>query len=306
MTQFNRSGRDFFPVGDPGVDFETARDREPDAEINSGLYYRAHTFPNLLATIEAATLQENGFGQISLEAYQSWNEVGWKAPHASFAAVERFGEKVKEEAREVDDAIEEFFDSRDRTHLIEELGDYLWVATSFANNGAAVVSDAVKRRLYAYAVGTKVWENSSFQEPAWYDAATRLAIKRDSITVEDIDELIKEGFVPRFSPVMNLYDEEEICLTGFAFDFMSFAAFLNSIAQQQYKYGEDKHARPQPYSELSEDVGSMVAEIYFRTAAIAYKIGGSLAEVVETNILKISERVRTRTVDKAERLKGTL
>ena len=306
MVQFNRSGKEFFPIGDPGVDFETARDLEPEAKQNAGLYYRAHAFPELLATIEAAQLQEQGFGNVSLEAYQSWNEIGWKAPHASFAAVERFGEKVKEEAREVDDAIEDFFDTRDRTHLIEELGDYLWVATSFANNGAAVVSDAIKRRLYAYAVGTRVWENGGFREPEWYQAAASLAVKRDAITVEDIDDLVSHGFVPRFSPVMNLYDEEEICLTGFAFDFMSFAAFLNGVAQQQYKYGEDKHIRPQPYSELSEDVGNMVAEIYFRVGAIAFRVEGSFAEVIERNIRKISERVRTGTVDREERMQGTL
>src|SRR4051812_41319586 len=129
MTLFNRTGNEFFPVGDPGIDYDTARDPEATAGMRDGLYYRAHTFPGLLAMIEEAQITENGFRKISLEAFQSWNEIGWKAPHASFDAVVRFGEKAKEEATEVDDALEDFYDTREPGHLIEEIGDYLWVAT---------------------------------------------------------------------------------------------------------------------------------------------------------------------------------
>ncbi len=300
MAQFNRTGEQYFPAGYPGVDYATARGPESPAQLQDGLYYRTKTFPGLIEAVQACLDGEQPYEGLSVDAYQSWNETGWKQPHVTLGAGQRFYSKGSEEQREVDDALEEFFSSRDNAHLVEELGDYLWVITGYVNNSGAVVGDAIKQRLFEYIVGTKVYVNGEVSHPEWYDAAAELAIKRGQITVGDLDGLLAAGFVPRFSPIMNLYEDEEICATAFVFDFQAYNAFMRGLSEQRFAYGEHNHTPTDTARDIAESISIIAAEAYFRVAAIAYLSGASLSAVVQKNVEKVSHRIQTGTVDKSD------
>lgn len=300
MVRINRTGSQYRPIDYQGVDYATRCTPEDPAQMHDGLYYRSQTFASLKADVDSCRIGTMAYEQLSVEALQAWTESGWKTPHSSFDSVKRLGDKAHEEAGEVDDALEEFWNTRDKTHLIDELGDYLWVTSAFASNGSVVISDAIKKRLYAYAMGTKVRTSSGFEEPEWYDAAAGLATKRGSLNLGDLDDIISAGFVPRFSPVMNLYEKEEICCTNFAEDLIAYSTYMIGMASQQHGYNEDAYVPHEVFEGLSDAIGNVAAEVYFRVAAMAHFVGGSISEVVKVNIDKISKRIAAGMIDKTD------
>jgi hypothetical protein len=299
MTYFNRSREDFSPV-QGSIDSAGLYIPEGPIQLRDGLYYRSRIFPALQSAVQDCVIGEREFNKLPVDAYQSWVETGWKEPHASLAAVSRFRQKGIEEAREVEDAYKEFMESKNNTHLVEELGDYAWVTVGFANNGGVVTSDSIKTRLYDYGMGTKIIEDGKFNYPVWYDTAMRLAIKRNSLTLGDIDDLNNAGFMPRFSPAMNVYQfEDQICSPEYVFDLSPFAVFMAGINEQQYD-DENRIVTGSQFMEHSNHLGKLVAESIFRVAAIAHKEGSSFSEVVRQNVIKISGRIETGTVDRSD------
>lgn len=300
MTYFNRTGAEFFTVGDSGVDFDSRRQLETPPLIDDGLYFRHHDFPELSDMVTACKSGEMVFADLTLDAYQAWNETGWKVPQATIEAAQRLGAKAEEERREVNDALEDFYEDRQVEHLVEELGDYHWVITAIANNCGVIASDGVKARLYDYAMGTRTMaSDGSFRYADWYDTAAQLSIKRDSLTLGDIDSLMTAGFAPRFSPGMNLYEPEQISPTAYMFDLTMYNSLLRGIMQNMYEDGARFGQRAQE-SPDSQTTAKVVAEIYLRVAAIAHAASSSMSEVVAQNIRKVDERIARRAIDKTD------
>jgi NTP pyrophosphatase (non-canonical NTP hydrolase) len=264
------------------------------------LYFRTVVFPELANEVEACRRDPRLYGSLTVDAYQMWNEFGWKRPHATFQAADRFAGKLREEHAEVDDALEEYYDTLDPTHLVEELGDFAWVATGVANNGGAVIGDGLKRRAYEYAMGTRQYINGIASYPEWYDAAGALAIKKGPVTLGDIDDLLDAGFVPQPSPTYNILEDEPVSAIGYVFDLQMYGAAMRSLNAQQYPYGEDGRSDRTTYEQAAQRLGNAAAEIYFRVAYIAKYAGKDLTTVMATNVDKISDRVATGSVDRTD------
>lgn len=287
-------------VGDQGADFDTRNPYEAISPDNSGLYYRSRVFPGLAQSVDACRSGEVPYSELSLDAFQSWVELGWKKPHASAEAAERFMAKALEEYREVDEALEDYWETRNPGHLLEELGDFQWCIGANACNSGVVLGDDIKLRLYEYAVGTKVrTADGSFDYADWYGHAASLSVKRTSPTIGDIDDLISRGFVPQMSPAMNLYDEEEISPTVFMSDFLLYLAVLRNASEHLYQSGRPS-LQSSSLRSFNRDIGALTSEVMLRTAAIASYVGSSLAHVVQVNIDKVSDRVEKNLVDKTD------
>jgi hypothetical protein len=240
------------------------------------------------------------FGELTLDADQAWNESGWKKPQASIEAAIRFTDKAREEWRELDDALEEYWDTREATHFVEELGDFKWLMTAIASNSGVVANDALKARLYEYIAGTReIKEDGSYGYPDWYDAAAAISVKRNPVTIGEIDDLIDAGFVLRFSPAMNLYEQEEISPTGVMFEFQGHIVFLRGLSERIFEHDLRAYQGIALY-DVTQDVGRIVAEAYLKIASLAHYAGATMAQVVQVNMEKINRRIAERTIDKED------
>jgi hypothetical protein len=300
MPYFNRTGAEFYTAPDTGVDFDSRRAVEAAPGVAEGLYFRRHEFPGLSELVDDCLTGTRDFSELSLDADQAWNESGWKKPQASIEAAIRFTDKAREEWRELDDAFEEYWDTRDATHFVEELGDFKWLMTAIASNSGVVANDAVKARLYEYIAGTReLKEDSSFGYPDWYDAAAAIAVKREPVTMGELDGLIEAGFAPRFSPAMNLYEEEEVSPTGVLFEFQGHIAFLRGLSERIFEHDLRAYQGIALY-DVTQDVGKIVAEAYLKIAAMAHYAGATMTQVVRGNMEKINKRIVARTIDKED------
>jgi hypothetical protein len=298
MTFVNRSGEEFRPVDPASIDyFDPARRDEINAGLH-GLYYRNNTFPHLAANLQECLDGNADFAGLALDAEQAWNEEGWKVPHASKAAADRFCNKAREEITEIDEALEEYWENRNPQHLIEELGDFNYCVTAVASNAGLVVGDAVKTRLYDYLMGTKQYRDGAYVKPIWYDKAAQLSVKSDALTIGDIDELINAGFAPRFSTVMNLYEgDEEISPSEYMMQFLFYVSVLQNLSAKMFPTDQAMF-HDTPYRLERQDMNAVLAETYLRIAAIAHYAGSSMAEVVAVNTRKIAGRIQNNQVDK--------
>ena len=300
MTYFNHSGGgDFNPAGALPSESTWAHGQVD----GRGHYYPVQTFPELSDQIQRSQNGELEISEVDIDAYQAWCESGWKAQHATYSAADRFSQKGQEETDEVVDAWVEYRKTGDESHLVEELGDVLWVATALASNAKASVSDALKKRFFDYLMGTKVIGAGGGQtEPAWYDAVAELSVKRGSLQLVDISQLFaRTNFVPQASAAMNLEGDETISLheqvTSLEYLIVA-AAFQN---RQQYdEEGGPSYLSEAGYRQLSSNVGEVIAEAYLRVAAAGQVIGSSLPAIVAANIAKITERIKTNTIDKTD------
>lgn len=296
MVYHNRSNAEFQVFGYPGADIFTRPDADDIGRVE-GLYYRTQSFAGLEAELQRCRSGEMAYTDLSLDADQAWNESAWKLPHASLEAAKRYGAKFREEVREVDDALEEYWDTRNPAHFIEELGDLKWVLLALASNSGVVISDAVKSRLYQYAAGTRVFNSGGgLRYPDWYETATQLAIKQGSLSIGDIDSVIDAGLVPQHSPAMNIEEDETISPTFYVNDFILHGLLLK-IEEEQY----DENGFRFALVPLAEQPSAQhAAEIYLRIAAMAHYVGSTLAEVIRINVEKIAQRVATGTIDKSD------
>jgi len=302
MTYFNRSADEFMPVGRGPFNPTDENQPEAPALLRNGLYYRTRVFPELVTLVDACQRGQMSYDELPLDALQSWNETGWKEPHVSHEAVVRFGAKITEEATEVIDAADEYFETQDSAHLVEELGDYQWTATALIGNAGVVVGDSIARRLFDYAKGTRVWSSQgAISYPKWYDVATGIAVKRGPITIGDLDDLIKVGFVPQGSIAMNQDEHEQVSPTYFANDCLMLGRMLTLLCERQFDSNRHPSIYGLDFKAEADDVGKIAAEIYLRTAAVAAYVGTDLAHVASVNVDKISGRIVTNTVDKLER-----
>ena len=299
-TWVYRDHSDFFPLSAMHSGNFQAGIQEP-LQLYEGLFYRDRTYPHLAQLISQATLDED-FGQLPIDAYQAWNETGWKKQQASYAATGRLQNKAVEEYEETMSALYEFRESGEPAHFVEELGDYLWVVTAIANNGGAVLSDSARTRFFEHAAGTRILRSGKPDYPVWYNTLAQLPLQREPISIGNIDQLIKAGFRPQISPCMNLDEEDEeghIDAAGYAHDLLAFVVTMVSINERQYNYGEGQ-VIPNEFGLLAKDLGVVVVEATLRVAALAHFAGSTLADVVQTNVGKITQRIENHTVDKAD------
>ncbi len=300
MTQFNRSGEQFFPFGYPGIDLYSQGGREDTKAAESGLYYRSRVAPDLSQAIDKCLDGTSSFADMSFDALQAWNESAWKVPHGTLAASTRFADKLGEELDEAEQALEEFRDTRDNRHLIEEIGDVGWGINALASNGRAVISDSLKDRVYSYLTGTRIYtESGSFDYPDWYDEAAKFVVRRGPLNIGDVDALVGAGFVPQHSPVMNLYEPEKISPTHeLCWNFKFYIPALRSLNEQLH--GSETYIPHDNGEHISHEIGKIAAEATLRIAAIAHYAGSSFEEVVSLNIAKINNRITLNIIDKSD------
>lgn len=294
MVYYNRSEEDFLAVGDTQRSRVMFRDLEPAFEEREGLFYRALDFPGLAQAVQQCLDGDTPYADLSIDAYQAWVETGWKVPHRSVEAVERFATKAREEHFELDMAVEEYCPGQGADHAVEEAGDYLWVITAAASNAGAVVSDSIKHRLYKEAMGTRLYRGNEITYPDWYDKAGAIAIKRGSVTVGDIDDLFMSGnYVPQYSSAANIYEDEDVlCATAYLFELQGVNVFMKNACLNQLREGWSE--------ESARRAGELGAIALLRVAAIAHQMGRTLEDVISTNIPKITKRINDGTVDKSD------
>lgn len=302
MVYYNRLDGDYMPTALHGIDRGVSWQPADAVENRDGLYYRSRIFPGLAELVGSCMDGTVPFTELSIDAYQSWVESGWKAPHGTLHAAKRLRMKGSEEHRELDDALEEYWETGNADHLLEEAGDNLWIATARSSNGGNVIGDSIKERLYEYIAGTKVYDlRGQPVEPEWYDSVAQLSIRRGSPTIGDIDAILEDGFVARMSPVMNLYDEEEFSPTGAVFDLLMFNGAASGLNIHQHEKDEDELFATGPsYEKKAHDIGIFTSETYFRIASTAHYVGSTLARVVEMNMRKIDQRISDGLIDKTD------
>lgn len=299
MVYFNRTNADYFGRASIDFDFDDRRIAESAPQDQRGLYYRQHVFPGLRTLVDACVDGEAPFDELTFDALQAWNELGWKQPHATLEAAERFASKALEERGEVSEAFEEYWDTRNPEHVVEELGDLGWTITALASNAGIVVSDTIKQRAYEYSMGTKEFDDTgSVVDPSWYDAMASLAIRRGSVKLGDVDAVLREGFFPWPSASMNRDGGERISPTVYLHDLRLYIMLLRSINEDLY--GAERSVAVRIPPDRIDACRSIVAESWLDIAAMAHYVGSTLSEVVSTNIQKVTHRVSHNLVDKTD------
>ncbi len=303
MTFFNRGGEEFTPIKYPGADYLVHNGVEGTSSSDTGLYYRTRVFPALSQEVSKSIAGEQPFSELSLDALQAWSEEAWKEPHGSKSATERFEGKFYEEVSEAVDAFREYMQTGDNVHFVEEIGDVYWVVNALASNSRTVISDGLKERLYEYTAGTRTWVTGIAEYPDWYDDAGKVAVKRGAPTVKDIDDLICVGFAPAISPAMNHYDNEPMEIPGdYLHEMRFYLAALCNLGEQLH--GSERVLPVEDARIISTDMGKIAAESVLRVAAMAHYVGASFEDVVERNILKISQRINLNLIDKGDGDRG--
>lgn len=254
--------------------------------------------------------------EASIQDYQYWTEAGWKTPQGSYDSVDRLANKIVEEQSELAKAMYEADRANDdnlplaREHILEEAGDVLWVTTSLASIANADIDSGLKNLLFEYVMGVQHFKDGQVIEPKWRKKVANLATKYHQLTVSDLERLVGEGFEPLPSPVINVFDPEEdfedvdkhmVTVLGLAHE-------VRNLVQQQF--GGDAEARaegdityqlPTAFRERARLIGRSAARMYLELAFIAERATNrGLSDMVSMNVAKITERIATGTVDKAD------
>ncbi|HUD06915.1 MAG TPA: hypothetical protein VMR34_03450 [Candidatus Saccharimonadales bacterium] len=281
-----------------------ARELSPPV-FNDGLYYRGDVDvdPDELKTV----LLENPFA--SILDYQRWAETAWKEEQGTFAAVERFGEKLREEVGELATAMftleREGVDTPEsRNEVLLECGDVLWCVTTLACCVNADIDSGLKVRLFRYLMGAQYFKSSQVIKPRWRQPVADLAVKFEQAYIRDVDEVIEEGFEPLRSPVMNVYDadEEEDDEIGHFGNLAGWCLQLINGSRAQFGRLEDGYTENMTgssFDEQSRQAGELIGQIYLEIAFIANRsLGLGLEEVIRANVEKLLKRVASNTLDK--------
>jgi NTP pyrophosphatase (non-canonical NTP hydrolase) len=252
---------------------------------------------------------------VSITDYQEWCEEGWKQQHGTYESATRFGDKLTEEAGEMQQALLEFRvagsdrESAEAAELLSELGDVLWCATSLASNSSADVDTGLKLRISDYALGVLDYSSGEATATPWRKDAAVLSHKYTAIHSEDITGLLEAGFEPLPTPVMNLYDPEpEYSVRGHVEFVLANASAMKVAVDQQYAYGEleDAFIMPVTYDGHAAAIGTLAAEILLNIAYIAkQELAADFNLVVSKNIAKIQGRIQAGRVDKTDGARST-
>jgi NTP pyrophosphatase (non-canonical NTP hydrolase) len=227
---------------------------------------------------------------VGIDDYQAWCELNWKKPHGTADAMERINGKLMEELTEVQDAIS--------PELEIELGDLLWCVNATASNLRVNVKHGLRLLFDEYGHGIRYYEDGS--EPEWVKKAQQLTFD-NNLDIDDLEFLIEAGYEPQSSTAELIEKPDDLPKIEQIDEAMGhlnlYIRMLVSIAKQNYS--------PDVYQSgnaMQENrVEGLVSRIYLDVAYLArHAIDSSLSEVIRNNILKLSDRVSTNTVDKAD------
>jgi NTP pyrophosphatase (non-canonical NTP hydrolase) len=259
---------------------------------------------NIEAVVErvSAAVEVGRVGEVTLDDYQAWSELNWKAPHGTVHSQERFRKKLAEEYKELSDEIEKALEGEQVGVEIEsELGDLLWTATAITSDLGRKVKTAIMERLHLYGKGTRYVDGST---PPWVELAQRLSYSERGFSLDKVDELIAAGYVPQPSPYMFIDDDETAGRSEIdqAQMFIFYAArTIDYIAENTYDQSSITYHTDVINNDDAESVDNLIAEIYINAAYLARHLAGSsLSEVVRKNILKVSGRVDAGLIDKQD------
>ncbi len=266
----------------------------------AGLFYRA----DVDSSAQQAAL-EAGTGTV--QDYQYWVDTGWKQKHGTPEAAARFETKIFEEFGEFNQAVHEHLGApspNTRDQVVGEAGDLLWCSTALASLTSAVLDKELKDLLYSYNHGIAYFGTEPPQPPIWQPEAGRLAIQRTPLSLTDMDSLIGVGFEPLIATAMNIEAEDddggiEEHLTHIVWT----SAAIASQTRTLFEVDEDRPVivLPEGLRKIGEEVGSLTAQMYLELAFIVQRLaGGSINEVVQHNVRKLSGRIDSGTVDKSD------
>lgn len=270
-------------------------------EQREGLYYRS----DLPIDIDQAT-ERLLHGKGLVQDYQYWADQAWKKEHGTYAAVERFGDKLYEELEEFGNELRPvtYGESVAAEKLISEAGDVLWCATALASCAMADLDASFKTLVFRYVRGVQhIMDDGSYSQPSWRATASKLATKYEQLTTADINKLLQAGFEPLFSPVMNIDepDSDEGSPVDHMYTCLGVCAALRNETEAQYGWNGDSHVLPGAFKQKSHVIGELVASVFLETAWITRKVtGASLADILRANVTKVNSRVATQTVDKSD------
>jgi hypothetical protein len=228
------------------------------------------------------------WAEMTLEEYQNWGKLDWKEPHFTWEATERLTGKIWEEG--FIEAPAEFdydFDEIDgagigpgeevRRARISELGDALWCANALASQ---------VRQSTEYATAHHLLDLAG-------NAHTPLRLG-------DLDEAVESGVRPRSTDTLWNSEDSDFDELDPSSTLHLLVPTLRMIPLQAYGYGEaEVYSQPRLINPLPfrDSLGRLT---YF-TAYWAHRWAkSSMAEVVEYNVRKLTDRVHAGTIDRKD------
>ena len=194
--------------------------------------------------------------------------------------------------------------------VVLEAGDVIWCAAALSSNAGADIDAGMRTVLFEYLRGTQHIRNMTAEKPRWRDAAALLAVKYEQLSFGDLDMLIRAGFEPLSSPLMNIYDPDvdEFTIDGHITMGVVLIHAMSNLHLQQYAYGDNLDGDPSPtvmpekFKELGLHIAKYASSTLLETLFIVNRLlpDVTMAEIVKKNIDKISTRVKTGSVDKSD------
>jgi hypothetical protein len=305
----------------PGDRHLTPSEAPTTVRQQAGLFYNDALPAEQVTASQQALLAGTG----TFEDVQVWGQNAWKTPHGSYASVRRFGDKSLEEHRELREALDAYLFRRpedDAEYLhkeaVSELGDTVFSMTLLALNASVDLPAAVRALLQSYSRDTQHFVDGQAVTPPWLPAAQVAAAEKQPRT-DAIDQLMAAGFQPELSSHMHIYDEETEAprptaeeLSERAMWLIAHIATARNDTDRQYAYGGELdvngilHIDEQLYAELAQRIGHTIGQIYLEAAFIArHGLDSSLTNVLQHTVAKISGRLATNTIDKADGPRAT-
>ena len=238
--------------------------------------------------VDSALQGKSTFSSLSMNDYQLWAGLDWKAPHNTPAACNRLCNKLHEEVYELLPELEKQialtrYESRAVNpvkSIVSEMGDVLWCL-----NGLAT------------------FEGIDLQRALAHHLLDESGVSSLTFRLGSIDTLIQEGLRPRYT--RNLYNDEDLdhCELNPATSFLPlcFQIYSHTNNKLDDVVGDVILTRSAPWAQDLSAIGQMHAQAILFLAYYAHRWGGSnLAAVVETNIRKINLRVQSKHLDKVD------
>lgn len=254
--------------------------------------------------IEARVREAVDLGKVTnlqIDDLQAWCELNWKEPHGTIRSQDRFRKKLVEEFKELKDELEkvEAGEQGNEAQIVSELGDVLWATSALSSNIGRKIKTGLMERMHQYGKGTRYVDG---QTPPWVEIAQRLAYDEKDFALGKLEELVEAGYSPQPSPFMYIDDDSRV--TWEEIDQAKTLIFhnlrtLDYIAENVYD--ADTYQSGVINSNDADAADNLIAEVYLNCAFLAKHVGNSsLSEVVRQNILKVSGRVQTNTIDKSD------
>lgn len=261
---------------------------------------KTEDIPKIKAQV-AAAVESGTIGLLHIDDYQAWCELNWKEPHGTLKSQERFRKKLVEEFSELNDELERVENGEKgiEPSIESELGDVIWTVTAISSNLGRKVKTALMERLHLYGKGTRYVDGDV---PHWVEVAQKLSYKEDDFSISSVEDLIEAGYTPQPSPFMYIDDDSH---AGWAE--IDQAKTLLHHSLRTIDYIAEKAYEPNTYhagsinNDDAEAADNLIAEVYLNCAYLAkHMANSSLSDIVRQNIVKVTNRVATKTVDKSD------